>query len=782
VPTRKTREKGLDTVVSLKKKSSRKNKLIQVIHSYVSFDPESDAPPEHPIICHGSRVLLIVFLAVLFRLLFPFATHYQLSDYEVGMVAPEDVVAPFSYSVYKIPSELAREREVRAAGVQPVLEYHPGAYDSVMVKLNRFFLSVDSLSQDSDTLAQSAVEFFTNVGVIVDDQSLANALDQDKLSRIREETSKFFKSHLNKGVLTGEVAERLGDVQVTSDQNGQEILNNISDFFTIEQVYDRALYHDLGIEDGVTKSIFLSLVNRMFKPNVIYNELETARRKEHARNQVSPIQTQVLEGEKIITEGYRITLTSLDKYIALKTELARREKGVTLSQIYLPIIGGILINLFILGIFALYLNFYRKALYASFSKLALFGFTFFIVMGLSSIIARFPEVPVYLVPIAIGSILIAVMFDGRLALVATLVLAILIGGQENFGYQVLFVSFVGGVSATISTRMIRSRGQFYRSILYLATGYVISIMAVGFVRLVPWNETLQSCGWGIINSVFSTFVAMGLLPLMEYLFKVTTDIKLLELSDFNHPLMKELAIRAPGTWAHSLAVSNLAESAADKIGANSLLVRVASYYHDIGKIHQPLYFIENQQAHYNPHDSQSPSMSALIIESHVKKGIEMARKYKLPQCIIDFIPQHHGTSMISFFYDKAKEQSMDDEIDPYQYRYPGPRPESKETAILMLADAIESMSRTIKEPVPQKVGDMIRAIVKSRVDAGQFINSNLTFKDLKDIEEEFIKDILATFHHRIEYPGQLGVEDEKDKNGAREQNDASSSSNADERT
>jgi len=778
-----------DKVGTLKKKSSRKRKLVQLIHSYVSFDPESGSPPEHPLTCHASRVLLIVFLAVLFRLIFPFATHYQLSDYEVGMVAPEDVTAPFSYSVYKNPSELAGEREERAAGVHPVLEYQVGSYDSVMVKVNRYFHSLDSLSREynaqaavEDSLVLAAIGFFHDAGIIVEEKDLPVALDRSNLKKIKDITTAFFARHLSKGVLTSEVADRLGDVQVASVKNETENLNNVDDFFTIEQVYESALNYNLGFGEGVTKSIFLSVVNRMFKPNVIYNEVETARRKEHARNQVSPIETQVLDGEKIITEGYRITNASLQKYIALKAELARRQKGVTLSQIYLPIVGGVLINLFILGIFALYLNFYCKHLYASFSKLALFGFTFSIVMGLSSIIARFPQVPVYLVPIAIGSLLIAVMFDGRLALVATLVLAILIGGQENFGYQVLFVSFVGGVSATISMRMIRNRGQFYRSTLYLATGYVMSIMAVGFVRLVPWTETLQSCGWGIINSVFSTFIAMGLLPLMEYLFKVTTDISLLELSDFNHPLMKELAIRAPGTWAHSLAVSNLAESAAERIGANSLLVRVASYYHDIGKIHQPLYFIENQKPHYNPHDSQSPSMSTLIIENHVKKGIEMAQKYKLPQCIIDFIPQHHGTCTISFFYNKAKEQAVNGEVDPYQYRYPGPRPESKETAILMLADAIESASRTIKDPVPQKVGDMVRAIVRARVEADQFVNSNLTFRDLKNLEDEFVKDIISTLHHRIEYPDQLGVEDEKDKNGSREQNDAPSPSNVERRT
>jgi putative nucleotidyltransferase with HDIG domain len=289
--------------------------------------------------------------------------------------------------------------------------------------------------------------------------------------------------------------------------------------------------------------------------------------------------------------------------------------------------------------------------------------------------------------------------------------------------------------------------------------------------------------------VFSTFFAMGLLPLIEYVFKVTTDITLLELSDFNHPLMKELAIRAPGTWAHSLAVSNLSESAAERIGANSLLTRVGSYYHDIGKISKPLYFVENQRSDYNPHDYTSPSMSALIIESHVKKGIEMAQKYNLPQCIMDFIPQHHGTSMISFFYDKAKEQTINSSVDPYQYRYTGPKPKSKEAAILMLADSVESISRTIKDASPQRVEDMVRAAISSKVEAGQLDESDVTFNDLRLIEKEFVKDIISTLHHRIEYPDQVGANHEGEekaneqlKEGARKQDNAPSPSPVDEKT
>jgi putative nucleotidyltransferase with HDIG domain len=491
---------------------------------------------------------------------------------------------------------------------------------------------------------------------------------------------------------------------------------------------------------------------------VIYNELETSRRIVQAEAEVSPIKGQVLEGEKIIEKGYRIRGEDLEKYHVLKEESLAREPGMTTYNSLITFIGTFLVNAFLLLIFGFYLYFYRKQLYKSFSSLLVFSIIFMIVMAFAALIARIPAIPTILIPISLASLLIAILHDVRIAVVAILVISILIGGQESFGYDVLFISLLGGISGGLSIRIVRRRRQLGESILFIAGGYILAILSINMIKLTPWIEVVELCGWGGINAVISTLVAMALLPVFEFFFNETTDLSLLELSDFNHPLLKSLVIRAPGTWAHTLAVSSLAEGAAEAIGANSLLARVGCYYHDVGKIKKPEYFVENQSSGINPHDNISPKMSAMIIHNHVKEGIELAREANLPQRIIDFIPEHHGTTKISFFYEKAKEQGSETSVNIHDYSHNGPKPKSKETAICMFADSVESMSRLLEDPSPRRIRGMVETAVRSKIEAEQLENCDLTFKDIHLIEEEFIKVLLARFHSRIEYLKEEGNE------------------------
>lgn len=255
----------------------------------------------------------------------------------------------------------------------------------------------------------------------------------------------------------------------------------------------------------------------------------------------------------------------------------------------------------------------------------------------------------------------------------------------------------------------------------------------------------------------SPLIAYGLLIFYEKVFKITTDLTLLELSDFNHPLLKELSSKAPGTFHHSIIMGNLSEAAAESIGANQILARVGCYYHDIGKITKPQFFIENQLDQNNRHNDLNPSVSTKIIIAHVKDGIEMAKKYKLPDKIIEFIPMHHGTTLVSYFYDKAKNISKE-EIFDYSYRYPGPKPQTKETGIVMLADAIEASTRTIEEPSPQKLENKIKEVIRSRFMEGELDECDLTLKDLTKIKESFLKVLVGIHHHRIKYPDKNQLE------------------------
>jgi len=294
------------------------------------------------------------------------------------------------------------------------------------------------------------------------------------------------------------------------------------------------------------------------------------------------------------------------------------------------------------------------------------------------------------------------------------------------------------------------------SIIYITAAYLVGILASDYgMRGEDITRIAKAAGCSVGNAFFSTVVIMGLLPLFEYVFKITSNFTLLELSDLNRPLLKRMAIEAPGTYHHSIILGNLAEAAAASIGANPVYARVASYYHDIGKLKKPQYFIENQTGKSNPHNKLSPKMSCLIIANHVKEGIELARKDKLPECIIDVIGQHHGNTQISFFYTKEKEQNPNTTLDEQDFCYPGPRPMSKEAAIIMLADAVESTSRVLSEPTPSRIKGLIKEAIDDKLYKRQFDLADLTLKDLNLVAEEFLTILIGVHHQRIEYPPSL---------------------------
>jgi len=259
---------------------------------------------------------------------------------------------------------------------------------------------------------------------------------------------------------------------------------------------------------------------------------------------------------------------------------------------------------------------------------------------------------------------------------------------------------------------------------------------------------------GIINGFLSPFIAYGLQVLFEYIFDMMTDLRLLELADLNQPLLRRVAVEAPGTYHHSIMVGNLAEAAAEAVGANTLLARVGSYYHDIGKIEKPEYFVENIKKVKNPHEKLSPNMSCLILINHVRRGIEIAQEHKLPQEVQAFIPEHHGTNVMTYFYQKAIEMNRDNDVDISSFRYPGPKPHTKETGIVMLADGVEAASRTLKDPSPSRIKGLVTAIVHERFKESELDESPLTLRDLNKIIDSFQTVLLGTFHGRVEYPNQ----------------------------
>ncbi|MCM8826226.1 MAG: HDIG domain-containing protein [Candidatus Omnitrophica bacterium] len=361
---------------------------------------------------------------------------------------------------------------------------------------------------------------------------------------------------------------------------------------------------------------------------------------------------------------------------------------------------------------------------------------------------------------AIGYIiLITILFnDLQLSLLFSLFISILASGsiRDEMSFPVmvslLSASFVSAIlSYRVRTRFKIIKAGLMGGVVQFSVAVIGSNVGGSKFSLFSW-ELLRIC---MLNGVLSAIVVLGLLPVFEVVFKVLTNISLLELMDFNHPLLKRMLLEAPGTYQHSLVVANLGETSAESIGANALLVRVGAYYHDVGKIPKAQYFVENQIPYRDIHKSLKPSMSKLIIINHVKEGVELAKKYHLNPKIIDFIVQHHGRSLVYYFYQRAKELEPESGCEE-EYRYPGPRPQSKEVAIVSIADTIEALSRTLDEPTPSRIRDLVKDVVRKKIMEGELDESDLTLKDLEKITDSFIRMLNAIFHTRINYPQDNG--------------------------
>ena len=363
------------------------------------------------------------------------------------------------------------------------------------------------------------------------------------------------------------------------------------------------------------------------------------------------------------------------------------------------------------------------------------------------------EVSEYLVPAAAGAMLLAAIFDTRIGFAGTAVLSVLVGGIWGNVFALTAVSFFVGFVAVIVIKRVRSRSQLIEAVLFMIGAYVFSITFMGSISYRPFGDIFNDWKFGALNGLFTPIVVYGLLALFESMFDITTDFSLLELSNLNHPLLKQLSVEAPGTYHHSILVGNLAEAAAQAVDANSLLARVGSYYHDIGKIDKSEYFVENQVRGKNPHRKLMPRMSALILANHVKRSLELGEKFKLPTAIQDIMSQHHGRSVMDFFYQKALNlKAEDEEVNEEDYRYPGPKPQSKESAIVMLADAVEAASRALRQPTHSRLKGLIEDLVDQRFKEGELDESPLTLRDLEKIKEAFLTILAGTFHTRIEYP------------------------------
>lgn len=491
-----------------------------------------------------------------------------------------------------------------------------------------------------------------------------------------------------------------------------------------------------------TRDLGATIGIKLINYNSFYDKNKTEALKNDAINKTPPVlikkdQIIVMEGEQVTKEKYELL-----KSLGL---LNNNDK----SEWYIYISLGILIAL-VLFIEHFYIYKYQKNVYDNFRKLILLNLITCISLVLTKSLSM---VSPYLIPLAFAPLIITLLINSKLSLTISLINIIFISSAVNFNIEITLIAILNVIVGALIIKKFQQRNDLLYSCLYIAIINLIATFSISFLLSNNLKDVLTQSAFSILGSGLSGVLTIGLLPFFESIFDIVTTIKLLELSNPNNALLKKLLIEAPGTYHHSILVANLAELAAEEIGGNPVLARVSSYYHDVGKIKRPYFFKENQLAGENPHDKITPNLSSLIITSHVKDGIELAKDYKLPKIIQDIILQHHGTSLVKYFYITAKNNSeKPEEILEEDYRYSGPIPQSKEAGIIMLADNVEAAVRSIKEPNQNKIETMVNNIIKNVLMEGALDECDLTLKDITKIKTTFVKSLIGIYHQRIEYP------------------------------
>jgi len=699
---------------------------------------------------HGSRLLLALLVAVVAYLAFPRAASLVSAPRAIGSVASVDVIAPFGFLVPKSAAQRAREAEALAATVKPLVTARAEAADSAVAAAAHFFAALDSAVAAGGTLRAAA----RASGVTLEAGDLAALAGPGQRAALRRAVVGALRLSADGYLAPGLSTTELGhDVVLRRGADERVVLSDslrpFGDFLELaaQQRPER--------RGPAAEQVYERLLGTFFRPTLVYERAETERRRDALRLTVDSVLASVQPGEKIIGAHEVVDQAAAAKLAAYRAVLERGGAGRVRGAV--SALGVVGLETVLCVLFGVICFFIRPALYRSTRALGFFAAGFAVVVTAAGLLARFAPARPELIPVALAAIPFSVLFDGRIAAVAAMVLAALIGVQPaSGGSEALFLTFVGGVAAALSVQRIRRRSQVYASIAVVAAVYAVASVVSGAAAGEPAAGIGRSAALGGINALASAALAMLILPLAERFTHSTTDLTLIELADPERPLLRRLATEAPGTYAHSVAMANLCEAACNAIGANGLLARVGCYYHDIGKLKHPQYFAENQSGGKRPHDQLKPSLSAAVIRRHVEDGLALAAEHRLPDAVRAFIPEHHGTAPISFFLERAREEEPAALAREELFRYPGPRPRSAETAVALLGDAVEAALRVLDDPTEQTVADAIDHLIESRVESGQLREAPLTLAQVETVKQEFVRTYTAMFHDRVEYPEDAG--------------------------
>lgn len=732
---------------------------------------------------HSVKILLICSLALIITFLFPRGKSFEFADLKEGQVyVGEEIIAPFTFPVLKSQDEYQKDVVEAQTSIIPVFQRSDSIPKEQLKNMTLFMDRLKLLLKAKTTNLENLKELFSGVKIVYSDTDLLLLLNGfqspenvDTVPIISRRVAAFqnladkiiplVEERFAVGILDQPKAELSQKInQISVRREGREVKESLQFYQDLTEA-KTSLLSDLrnssGLEEREIKVAY-SIANYFLVPNSLYDREDTEARIKDRVNNVPLAKDQVLAGERIIEGHQRLAHQHIEKLQSLAVAKAERSEIEGFWSNLTPMIGKFLMVLAILMLLAIYLYKDQEEIFNNEKKIILIGLNLLFVAVCTHIATRLSLSP-YIIPITTVSIIITIFFDARVGLLVTLTAALLVGAMRGNEYAAVLTTLLTGVVAIQTVRKVRTRNWIIQSGAFISAAYVIAILITSLVAYDTAAETLKSWGVGVLNGFLAPGLAYLLIIILESAFDMTTDMTLLELSDFNHPLLRQLHLEAPGTYHHSYLTGLLAESATETLKGNTLLARVGAYYHDIGKLEKPEYFIENQTRGRNPQEKLTPTMSSLILGNHVRRGVEIAREYGLPRELEAFIQQHHGTSLMSFFYQKALELNNGDSVSENEFRYPGPRPQSRETAIVMLADVVEASSRVLREPPPSRIKNLVEQIIDERFKSGELDDSPLTLRDLSKISNAFQKVLIGRFHGRVDYPDLNAKKDDEKK-------------------
>ncbi|MCX2484551.1 HD family phosphohydrolase [Pedobacter sp. MR2016-24] len=664
-------------------------------------------------------MLLTVFIITLFL---PKQPRFRY-EFQKGKVwLSKDLVSPFSFAILKTNPQVSTDKAEALENVLPIYRYDAELYSNIEeAYLNEF-----------------------------DVKWRGNNFPEDEKLQTRNNSLRLLKLIYEKGIIAldpkHQKDKKFYDISLLNNNISKTI--STQDVYTVQSALDffNTTFTSTNLK---VKEVVMNLVEDHLQPNIVFDEKMTAIVQNNTISSLSTTRGMVQKGELIIARNNMIDDEVYQKLQSFKETYEAQTK--TIGDSKLVYLGQILLVGFILSLLMVFLYMFRKDIFADNRQLSLLLIVITMMLLTLTWAIKLNLPSLYYIPFCIVPIIIRILFDTRLALYLHLLVILIAGFFVPNSFEFVFYQTSAGMVAIYSIRNLVKREQLLLSALFILTAYFICFLGIGLLREGSFKEIEWMNFVPFTISVLLSLLAYPLIYAFERVFGITSDVALIELTNTNNKLLRELAFKAPGTFQHSLQVANLAEAAIFKIGGNSLLVRAGALYHDIGKIENPQYFIENQNTSLSPHDKLPYEQSAQIIIKHVHKGIEITRRHQLPESVIDFIRTHHGNTRVDFFYQSFLKNSPEKFVDENIFRYPGPIPFSKETGVLMLADSVEAASRSIKNPDAQNINDLVERIINYKLEQNQLDNCDLTLKDLETIKLIFKTMLMSIYHVRIDY-------------------------------